>query len=75
MPTTFAVRFVIAVFAGAAVGLLVGLVGTQVFDAGWNPFAVMSWGIMAGAIGLSFSLVTPSAARKRASDGEDTPAR
>lgn len=76
MPATFAVRFVIAAFGGAAVGLVIGLVAKYVFGADWNPFAVMSWGIMAGAIGLSFSLVTPGAtSARRASKGEDTPAR
>lgn len=74
MPTTFAVRFVIAAFGGAAVGLVIGLVAKYVFGADWNPFAVMSWGIMAGAIGLSFSLVKPAASGKRAADGGDTPA-
>ena len=72
MPTTFAARFVIAAFGGAAVGLIVGLIGTYVFDADWNPFAVMAWGIFIGAIGLSFSLVKPAAGGKRAADGEDT---
>jgi hypothetical protein len=74
MPTTFAVRFVVAAFGGAAVGLVIGLVAKYVFGADWNPFAVMSWGIMAGAIALSFSLVKPAADGKRAASGEDTPA-
>ena len=74
MPTTFAVRFVIATFGGAALGLLIGLIGRYVFDAGWNPFVVMSWGIFVGAIGLSFSLVKPSGATsKPTAEGEDPP--
>ena len=55
-------------------GLVIGLVARCVSGADWNPFAVMSWGIFAGAIGLSFSLVKPAASGKRAADGEDTPA-
>lgn len=74
MPANFAVRFVIAAFGGAALGLVVGLIGTYVFDAGWNPFAVMSWGIFIGAMGLAFSLVKPrDAVAKRSTDGEQTP--
>lgn len=56
MISQFAVRFVIAVFGGAAVGLLVGVVARSVFGADWNVFAAMPWGIMAGAVALAFSL-------------------
>jgi len=55
MWNAFWIRFVIATFGGAFAGLIVGLVAKYVFDASWNPFAVMSWGIMAGAIGLVFA--------------------
>jgi hypothetical protein len=55
MLARFSVRFVIAVLGGAVVGLLVGVVGTYVFGQDWNVFAVMPWGIMAGAIGLAFA--------------------
>jgi hypothetical protein len=51
----FSVRFVIAVFGGALVGLVVGVVGRSVFGADWNVFAVMSWGIMVGSLGLAFA--------------------
>ncbi len=55
MLARFSVRFVIAVLGGAVVGLLVGVVGAYVFGRDWNVFAVMPWGIMAGAIGLAFA--------------------
>lgn len=60
MLAQFSVRFVIAVFGGALVGLLVGLVGKYVFGADWNVFAVMPWTIMAGALGVAFSLTLQS---------------
>jgi len=50
----FSIRFVIAVFGGAAVGLLIGVVARYLFGADWNPFAVMPWTIMAASLGLSF---------------------
>ena len=51
----FSVRCVIAVFGGAAAGLLVGVIGKYVFGADWNVSMGMSWGIMAAALGLAFS--------------------
>jgi uncharacterized membrane protein len=51
----FSIRFLIAVVGGAALGLLVGAVGRYGFGADWNIFAAASWGIMAAAVGLSFS--------------------
>lgn len=56
MTSRFSIRFLIAVFGGAAVGLLVGLIARYVFGADdLNVFAVMPWGIMAGALGLAFA--------------------
>lgn len=55
--TRFWLRFTVAVFGGAALGLLVGLVARYVLGSDGNPFRFMSWGIMAGALGLAFSLV------------------
>jgi uncharacterized membrane protein len=66
MLTKFSVRFVIAVFLGAAAGLLAGVIGRYVFDASWNPFAVMSWGIMAGALVLALHYALPSRGDKKA---------
>lgn len=68
MPTNFWTRFVVAVFGGAAVGLLIGLLANAVFDAGWNPYAVMPWTIMAASLFLSFTLVQPTPAQKKRSD-------
>lgn len=51
----FSVRFVIATFGGAAVGLLVGLLAVHVFGANWNPFILMPFGIMAGAMAVGTS--------------------
>jgi Na+/glutamate symporter len=64
MTNKFWTRFVIVVFAGAAAGLLVGVIGKYAFDAQWNIFAAMAWGIMAGSIGLSFGYATNVAWRK-----------
>lgn len=55
MVAQLSVRFVIAVFGGALAGLVVGVVGRYVFDAHWNVFAVVPWGIMAGSVGLAFA--------------------
>ena len=55
MLAQFSARFVIAVFGGAVVGLLVGVIGKYVFGQDWNVFAVMPWCIMAGALGLAFA--------------------
>jgi hypothetical protein len=68
MLANFWTRFTVLVFAGAAIGLLIGLVANAVFDAGWNPFAVMPWTIMAAALYLSFSLVRPGATQKKGDD-------
>lgn len=65
MLANFWTRFTVLVFAGAAIGLLIGLVANAVFDAGWNPFAVMPWTIMAASLFLSFSLVRTEAGQKR----------
>jgi NhaP-type Na+/H+ or K+/H+ antiporter len=74
MLSTFPMRFVIAVFGGAAVGLVIGLVVTYVFQADDNPFAMMPWGIMAGALGLAFSMVPRrGAAEKQTQDSGDRP--
>ncbi|WP_375431435.1 hypothetical protein [uncultured Friedmanniella sp.] len=54
MLSRFSIRFVIAVFGGAAVGLLVGVVARYLVGADWNVFAAMPWGIMAAALGLAF---------------------
>ena len=66
MLTKFSVRFVIAVCLGAAAGLLVGLIGRYVFDTSWNPFAVMAWGIMPGALVLAFRYAVPGGGGKNA---------
>jgi uncharacterized membrane protein len=70
MLAKFSVRFVVAVFLGAAVGLLVGLIGRSVFDASWNPITTMAWGIMAGALVLAFrsAMTTPGAGTPIAPD-------
>ena len=65
MLANFWTRFTVLVFAGAAIGLLIGLVANAVFDAGWNPFAVMPWTIMAASLFLAFSLVRSEAGQKR----------
>lgn len=62
--TRFWIRFVIAVFGGAAVGLGVGAIGRYGFGADWNIFAVASWGIMAAAVALIFSLVPRGTSRR-----------
>jgi len=64
MLARFSIRFVIAVFGGAAVGLLIGVVARYVFGADWNPFAVMPWTIMAASLGLSFDYAIKSEAAK-----------
>jgi hypothetical protein len=73
MLAQFSVRFVIAVFGGAVAGLLVGVIGRYVFGQDWNVFAVMPWGIMAGALGLAFAHTLhserPSADRRTDADG------
>jgi hypothetical protein len=70
MLANFSVRFVIAAFGGALVGLLVGVVGRYVFGADWNVFAVMAWGIMAGSLGLAFTY-TMHAERPRPEKSHD----
>jgi Na+/citrate or Na+/malate symporter len=71
MVSRFSVRFVIAVFGGAAAGLLVGVILRFVFgDDDLNVFAVMPWGIMAGALGLAFAQ-TRVTQKTRDSDGAD----
>lgn len=57
MSARFSVRFVIAVFGGAVLGLLVGVVARYLLHVDWNVFAVMPWGIMAASLALSFSYV------------------
>jgi hypothetical protein len=54
------------VFGGAAVGLAVGAVGRYVVGADWNIFAAASWGIMAGALGLSLSYARSHEGRRKA---------
>ena len=61
----FSVRLVIAVFAGALAGLVVGLLGRWWFDATWNVFAVASWGIILGSILLSYSAARGDVSRRR----------
>jgi hypothetical protein len=47
---------------------------TYVFQADDNPFAMMPWGIMAGALGLAFSMVPRrGAAEKQTQDSGDRP--
>lgn len=65
MLASFWVRFVIVVFAGAAVGLGVGAVGRYGFGADWNIFAAASWGIMAGSLALSFSYAVKETGRAK----------
>ena len=60
----FSVRFVIAVFGGAALGLLIGFVAVYAFGADWNPFSVMPWTIMAACLALAFTYVMKSQAAK-----------
>jgi hypothetical protein len=75
MPSSFSARFVTVAFGGAALGLLVGLIGAYVFDAGWNPFLVMAIGIFVGAMGHAFTLVKgEGAGANRPSDREQPPA-
>ena len=64
MDPRFWTRFVIAVFGGAAVGLAVGAIGRYGFGADWNIFAAASWGIMAAAIVLVFTLVPRGSSRR-----------
>jgi len=66
MDSRFWTRFTLVVFGGALVGLAVGAVGRYVFGADWNIFAAASWGIMAGAVGLSFSYVRGADGRRKA---------
>ena len=66
MLDSFWVRFVLVVFGGAAVGLAVGAVGRYVLGADWNIFAAASWGIMAGALGLSLSYAWSDERRRKA---------
>jgi hypothetical protein len=49
----FSVRFVLAVFGGAAVGLLVGVLGRYLLHTNWNVFAAMPWGILVAALVLA----------------------
>ena len=65
MLASFSVRFVIAVFGGAALGLLIGLVAVYLFGADWNPFAAMPWTIMAASLALAFSYTMKSEAAKQ----------
>lgn len=64
----FWVRFVFVVFAGAAAGLAVGAIGRYGFGADWNIFAAASWGIMAGAIGLSLTYAVKDSGRRKPSE-------
>lgn len=66
MLTSFWIRFLLVVVAGAAVGLAVGAVGRYVFGADWNIFAAASWGIMAGSLGLSFFSALGEERRRKA---------
>ena len=68
MLNQFAVRFVIAVFGGAAVGLLLGVLGHAVAGTPDNVFSVMPWTIMAASLGLSFAYVRDDARRKAGRD-------
>lgn len=65
MPAQFSVRFVLAVFGGAALGLLVGVVARYLLHANWNVFAVMPWGIMAAVLAVTFSYVLKSERGKK----------
>ena len=64
MDSRFWTRLTLVVLGGALVGLAVGAVGRYVFGADWNIFAAASWGIMAGALGLSFSYARGSGDRR-----------